>query len=229
MGEAPQERIYPEIDVKNETQLMERAVQRYRQTTTPSERTMVDIISQNIAGILDTGGAAVAAGAAFANMPASIAYDTTIRQIGLMLNDYLPEGAVRSVIDSTRYIVDMIVNFDRAREDMVRLGERVVSDNLYAPIQQMANKGLNVLFSQASRQLKYYGEVAPLTIEQIVERIQNNAMHFSITLLSMTVMALMNPAGFIAANAETRRVRGPGGGLRSNPTQRQILNVASFT
>jgi hypothetical protein len=240
LGEAPQTRIYPQIDVENQTQVMARERPMYMnlEDISTEQRGYLDVVVQRLADVLNAGAAGIIATSAFGarrmseiGIPVtpSMAYDATVRQIEAAFRNYLPAGTSNTVISQSRAIIDLITNMDRYREDMIRLGERTMSDYVYQPIQIAANRGLGILVDQARTQLEYYGEVAPLTIADIVERVINFQTMGAMTMqaIILTVIAVLNPGRF-RQEFQTIRNRGPGGGLRMAPPQRAITNIARF-
>ena len=221
LGEAPREREYPVINVEREIQDLARF--QNIEDITPDQRGMLNVIVEKLTEIVNAGGTSVIAGAAYAGIPMTptLLYETTIRQIEESFRNYLPNDAASTVIDWSRQVVDLITKMDRTREDMVRLGERAASDYVYAPIQAAANRGLGILVDQARVQLANYGEVAPLTIAEIVDRLANNVQAVQAVTMQaiiLTVIAVLSPGGWMRAQ----------GRLRANPTRRIIHNVGAF-
>jgi len=225
--------VYPNIDVKEETSKMNQPtpIQLNIPDITSEQRSMLNTIVARLGEIVGRGGAAITAGATFGAaqmtnmrlpMTPRMFTDATLRQIEESFRGYVPSGTAETLISGSRNIIDLITRMDRYREDIVRLGERAISDNVYRPVQVAANRGLQMLLTSARDQLDSYGEITVPTITQIVQTIMNNPVHatgaVTMQAIILIVTAVLAPGALMRAQ----------GRLRANPAQRAMHNVAAF-
>jgi len=225
--------VYPNIDVKEETSKMNQPtpIQLNIPDITSEQRSMLNTIVARLGEIVGRGGAAITAGATFGAaqmtnmrlpMTPRMFTDATLRQIEESFRGYVPSGTAETLISGSRNIIDLITRMDRYREDIVRLGERAISDNVYRPVQVAANRGLQMLLTSARDQLDSYGEITVPTITQIVQTIMNNPVHatgaVTMQAVILIVTAVLAPGALMRAQ----------GRLRANPAQRAMHNVAAF-
>lgn len=200
-------------DVKNESRALVRV--------TPETRILDSVVERlsSMVGATAAGAAAAAGSFGMVSNNPSLTYDAFIRQLEEAFADYVPVGVSEGIIQGTRYVSDLLLSAQRSQEDMVRLGERAVSDYVIRPLQQHANRGLQILINQAAAQYANYGSVDTGIIANIVEQISNNPTTSRGVTVAQGVLfaltALLNPAGLRRAML----------GLRQNPTRRILYNA----
>jgi hypothetical protein len=181
------------------------------------ERMVLNTVVERATSMAEAGAAVGAVVGSFGSQIGP-SMDIAIRQLEEVFSGYVPAGISEEIIRNTRYVSDLILNAQRTQQDMVRMGERAVSDYVIRPVQQAANRGLQMLLNQAASQHISYGEVDPNIISRIVDFISNNPTTSRAVTIAQGAMvgliALWNPMAL-------RRARH---GLRQNPTPRSFIN-----